>query len=687
MARKSRADEIKELQEKVFGKNAPKRTFMVDSNEMLQQARNTEKQLEEMEVVDQKLNEQLQANLVELERMTNSLTTEIDLDKLKKEIEKDFGVSVDYEDTSSLQTKSLVFFTDEVAQKVITEVNKNVIGQEDFVRKLVLSFRRPYVMDNGNPTKNTMLVMGSKGTGKHFALHEVVNHLFEQQVLKRNGVSTLDLGLYTTQEDEKLLLQDLFTALRSEDEVVVFENVEYCYPAYLVMISDLLTKGVLPLKKRYVMNNNQLMDTNNALMQQTISELTANDKYLVFLTGLKKSKVIDLLGAEVVKSFGDIVETKAFAHEDVVALVDKAIVELVDASHQLNIKVTVDESVKTYFLEHYLANQGFYSLKHMQEECLAMMSQYQLEHAFNGVLEVTLRRNTEWEMVLGEQVVSYSSCVQQDSLEMESIKKELDEIVGLDDVKEYVLSLEDHFKVQKIREQRGLKTSEVAKHMIFTGNPGTGKTTIARIISKYLRAIGVLSGGQLVEVTRADLVGRYVGHTAPLTMQVIKSALGGVLFIDEAYALYRGKDDNFGLECIDTLVKGMEDYRDDVIVILAGYKKEMEVFLTSNSGLKSRFPNVIHFKDYTAEELLLIAKSIAKSKEYTILPECDEPLLAYFDKVQKDDSKISGNGRLARNKVEEAILQQSRRVVKEVDANLDELCLKDFVLDDSSFVE
>ena len=323
----------------------------------------------------------------------------------------------------------------------------------------------------------------------------------------------------------------------------------------------------------------------------------------------------------------------------------------------------------------------------MQEECLAMMSQYQLEHAFNGVLEVTLRRNTEWEMVIGEQVVPYSSCVQQDSLEMESIKKELDEIVGLDDVKEYVLSLEDHFKVQKIREQRGLKTSEVAKHMIFTGNPGTGKTTIARIISKYLRAIGVLSGGQLVEVTRADLVGRYVGHTAPLTMQVIKSALGGVLFIDEAYALYRGKDDNFGLECIDTLVKGMEDYRDDVIVILAGYKKEMEVFLTSNSGLKSRFPNVIHFKDYTAEELLLIAKSIAKSKEYTILPECDEPLLAYFDKVQKDDSKISGNGRLARNKVEEAILQQSRRVVKEVDAKLDELCLKDFVLDDSSFVE
>ena len=188
--------------------------------------------------------------------------------------------------------------------------------------------------------------------------------------------------------------------------------------------------------------------------------------------------------------------------------------------------------------------------------------------------------------------------------EIDEIRKEMDDIVGLAKVKEYVMGLEEYYKVQKRRSEEGLKVSELSKHMIFTGNPGTGKTTIARIISKYLKSIGVLTGGQLVEVSRADLVGRYVGHTAPLTNKVIASAIGGVLFIDEAYSLYRGRDDSFGLEAIDTLVKGIEDNRDNLIVILAGYSKEMEQFLTSNSGLKSRFPNVIHFPDYAGEELL-----------------------------------------------------------------------------------
>ena len=266
--------------------------------------------------------------------------------------------------------------------------------------------------------------------------------------------------------------------------------------------------------------------------------------------------------------------------------------------------------------------------------------------------------------------------------EIDEIRKEMDDIVGLAKVKEYVMGLEEYYKVQKRRSEEGLKVSELSKHMIFTGNPGTGKTTIARIISKYLKSIGVLTGGQLVEVSRADLVGRYVGHTAPLTNKVIASAIGGVLFIDEAYSLYRGRDDSFGLEAIDTLVKGIEDNRDNLIVILAGYSKEMEQFLTSNSGLKSRFPNVIHFPDYTGEELLLISKSIAKSKGYTIDEGADPALLAYFNAVQAVRAADAGNGRLARNKIEEAILNQSRRLVAEPDAELSVLLSQDFDLND-----
>jgi SpoVK/Ycf46/Vps4 family AAA+-type ATPase len=183
-----------------------------------------------------------------------------------------------------------------------------------------------------------------------------------------------------------------------------------------------------------------------------------------------------------------------------------------------------------------------------------------------------------------------------------------------------------------------------------------------------------------VEVSRGDLVGKYVGHTAPLTMQVIKSAIGGVLFIDEAYSLYRGKDDSFGLEAIDTLVKGMEDNRDDLIVILAGYTKEMETFLTANSGLQSRFPNIIEFPDYSGEELLKIAEINATSRGYRLSEDAKAALLDYFCVIQAMDDRSSGNGRLARNVIESAILAQSRRVLDQPDAQLDLLQKCDFDL-------
>ena len=229
-----------------------------------------------------------------------------------------------------------------------------------------------------------------------------------------------------------------------------------------------------------------------------------------------------------------------------------------------------------------------------------------------------------------------------------AVRDELAQIVGLQPVKDYILSLEDNFKIQQLRRERGLKADSPSMHMIFTGNPGTGKTTVARIVSRYLKAIGVLEGGQLVEVTRGDLVGQYVGHTAPLTQKAIQSALGGVLFIDEAYSL------------------------DDLVVILAGYSREMEEFLTANSGLRSRFPNIIEFPDYTAGELVEITKSIVASKGYRLAPACEIPLLAYYQRQQQEgDPRTNGNGRMARNKVEEAVIACSRRNVRTPEAQRD----------------
>ena len=253
---------------------------------------------------------------------------------------------------------------------------------------------------------------------------------------------------------------------------------------------------------------------------------------------------------------------------------------------------------------------------------------------------------------------------------VDEIKRELDELVGLAPVKEYVFGLADNIQVQQRRAAAGFKTASLSMHMIFTGNPGTGKTTIARLVARYLKAIGALKGGQLIEVSRGDLVGRYTGHTAPLTNSVIESALGGVLFIDEAYSLYRGEQDSFGLEAIDTLVKGMEDHRDELVVILAGYTKEMETFLTANSGLASRFPNRIEFPDYTAAELLDITHRLAEGRGYQLDESCNAPLLGYYQRRQAQDARRAGNGRLARNTLEKAIFHQSRRLVAEPDLSL-----------------
>ena len=309
-----------------------------------------------------------------------------------------------------------------------------------------------------------------------------------------------------------------------------------------------------------------------------------------------------------------------------------------------------------------------------------ILSEYKLESDDLDLVKIGISYEEDAaKITAGDKKLSMSDYISEGySGELDAVEKELDNIVGLVKIKDYIHGLKEYYEVQKRRREEGLKAGELNRHMIFTGNPGTGKTTIARIVSRYLKAIGILSGGQLVEVSRGDLVGRYVGHTAPLVNQVVKSAIGGVLFIDEAYSLYRGEEDSFGLEAIDTLVKAIEDNRDNLIVILAGYSKEMEEFLEANSGLKSRFPNIIDFPDYTGEELLAIAHITAKSKGYVIDKGAEKAMLDFFNATQLNNPREAGNGRLVRNEIEQAILNQSRRLVAEPDADMSLLIEGDF---------
>ena len=247
---------------------------------------------------------------------------------------------------------------------------------------------------------------------------------------------------------------------------------------------------------------------------------------------------------------------------------------------------------------------------------------------------------------------------------IDDVLAELNALTGLSAVKKDVNSLVNLLKVQKLRAENGLKNTSVSKHLVFSGNPGTGKTTVARLLAKIYKGLGILTGGQLVEVDRGSLVSGFIGQTATKTREVIEDALGGILFIDEAYTLVVGKGENdFGQEAVDTLLKAMEDYRDELIVIVAGYPDLMEEFLESNPGLKSRFNKFIYFDDYTAEEMCTILESMCTAQDYELSEEAKAYAAEYFARRLEKKGEDFANAREVRNFLEQAIANQAGRLV------------------------
>ncbi len=267
-----------------------------------------------------------------------------------------------------------------------------------------------------------------------------------------------------------------------------------------------------------------------------------------------------------------------------------------------------------------------------------------------------------------------ATAVDVDEINIGNLLEELNSLIGMESVKHEINNLVNLLKVCKIRQEKGLQLPPTTNHMVFLGNPGTGKTTVARILSKIYKGLGILSKGHLVEVDRSGLVAGYMGQTAEKVMEVVEEAKGGILFIDEAYALSSNKQDgDFGQEAIDILNKAMEDYRDDLIVIAAGYHDEMQDFLDANPGLRSRFNRTIRFPDYTAEELVVIMTNRATKLDYHFSEEALDFVKRKFEKTLQFPPNNFGNARSVRNYLDRVINNQANRLVVETDYDEEEL--------------
>jgi SpoVK/Ycf46/Vps4 family AAA+-type ATPase len=686
MNNRDRKHEEKErLMEEVLGKNRSYEEIKPSDaiNLSFESKKNIEKTADTLSKANDSFNslkailDKQQKDLDELSKATglSESFSASEMEKVRAELQNDYGVK---EEVAQKEPEDI----SKVFEEVTTELSNDSIVNKDTQEALIHSFRRPYVMGTEEgKAKNIVVITGSNGSGRHETLSKLVKDLYHKQVLLSEDIYTIDMSLYQSGSQEQIFLQDLYQAINGKGSVICFENFESGFPSFLRMLDSLVCDGKIILSKRYVFTKGVLVENQTGLVKEAVDSLSASGKYLIFMTTGGTKAIQNAFGANFLYHVLDTVTFDKFDEEQITKIIEQKIAALVDKSKN-NLKLNLLDTgiLKLWVLQHYDKNNGADGITSSFDDFYISLSQVSLDLDLKELTDAKIVIKDEKPTVVVNKKETVLVRSKTSSEEIAAVNKEMDEIVGLTKVKDYVKSLQSHIQMQELRREQGMKVSAISKHMIFTGNPGTGKTTIARLLSRYMKAIGALSKGQLVEVTRADLVAQYVGQTAPLTMSVIKSALGGVLFIDEAYSLYRGKDDSFGLECIDTIVKAMEDNRDDLIIILAGYKKEMEVFLESNSGLKSRFPNLIDFPDYTGEELEKIAVIQAKSKGYVIDEEALEPLKEYFTKVQEVRASEAGNGRLARNVVEAATMKQSTRLASNPSGKLDELKLEDFDL-------
>ena len=607
-----------------------------------------------------------------------SLRAKLGFKNIDRNIEKDSKKNKDKKTDGQL--------IDEVFEYVDTELPQYVLGQEDYLKALTIAFKRPFMLPPTKSYQSIIFVFGPEGSGRKYSIQVLAKLLSIKKVIKASSIYRLDLSDYETDEAvDKLFLQDIYKAFYGNSSIVILDNFDATNPRILDYISTLGIDGVLTVDKRYTWKKAQLQDATGTYAMGSSDNLSANGKYIVLVSTKDSATLEKLFSRQFLSSVTDVLTTESLSQAHIEEICESLMETCSNALiNYAGIKISYSkafcQAIAALPMKHGIHDTENYINKYIYEALV----EAHLHGKINRSQTITLSME-EYAILANGSILSEIKRTY-DEQTFARLAEQLNKIVGLENVKTFLLGLKDYIDYEQRRNPSGERNT-LSTHMIFRGNPGTGKTTIARIVAEYLKGLGYLSSGHLVEVSRQDLIAQYVGQTAPKTAQVIKRAVGGVLFIDEAYSLVRGKEDAFGLEAIDTLVKAMEDNRDNLVVILAGYTKEMEDFLDANSGLRSRFSHIIDFPDYTAEEMWEITTITAASKNYIVEENCKDELIRLYTRKQIPGRNDSGNGRLVRNTVESAITNHAHRIITLTDEEFKQqeslLTLGDFGLSTS----
>lgn len=578
----------------------------------------------------------------------------------------------------------------DVKFKNIEKLLKNeLIGQDLYIKNLITYIKEKTVKNE----KGVLILVGEKDTGKKTSIRILMEEMYKEKLIESDNINEINLDTYNFKLGYNAFLSDLHDKLNSKSKCIMFKNIQDAMEDIVHVLSDLCFNSCFNLNEDYIIKNDvfvkadeenkeEINDILNSeeIHKEKINQLICNNKFVVFTCDYNDINLDEVFGSDLINKIDKVLYTKDLDKTERNIVVRRRVIETINhIKEELNLDIMIDLNKDD-------ANKEYFGICKYLQESYKKDSNFGISEYVKYKLNNPLRN-----LVIKEEIKSNSRLfiyVENDEIyckanskvyklneyttpTLEEAKYKLNSIIGIKELKEFIYNVQNNYKVQNIRERLGLTTSKISMNMIFAGNAGTGKTNAARTTFEYLNALGLLSRGVFKEVSKADFVSENINETAKKTMEVVNSAIGGVLFIDEAYSLCESEEDKVGKEIVDALLKGIEDNRDDLIVILAGYENDMEKFLSINPGLKSRFPNIIHFEDYTPYEMYAIALNIAKSKGYKIADNVEDDLIDLFAKNQISGKNDLGNARFVRNIIENAIMDASRKYLQDKQKKID----------------